>query len=767
MAGVDVDQTILVKDLSTKSVVLYPSHAHVTRDINDVMLKQGVNTIEIFGLAPTVDEHSIQVDGRGAATIVDLSVELVPNPDDFEEFYMVADDPSNENSDPEESPDNDNEPDDVKKLKSTLKALRMELLHAKEDENSVNQRLLVLDTYYRSIDARYYKPEQIPSVMQKYAEDRAAIQKDLHAVSKTIGELKQKISKSEKSKPSKKIRRIEDKQKKIKERRKTKGDEKARYIEAERLRFWPKKVYRIMLQLETTIETPTTSRKESVSSVTLSRAAISPLKDIDTTKGSSPSTAISLSLSYITQQAQWGPRYDITIDSTQKTATIVYRTEFINHTSETWKDAKVSFSNSQTSYQGVDDIPPKMNPWHIKLGPESDDVDEGLLSLEEVFRPRRKAKAVPHFNRRALFGEDGDYVEPQYDSSAQRQAWHASSFKTQASEGLRSDTSMQQQARTSNRLSGNAALLKVNAMPQASAFGASTTYQSPFESYHPSRFQNASDPPPPAHPSSLNTEIPPSTVAFEESSWEDNGLTTTYEIPGTRTLAPSSQTRRLKVASLHVNSVQLSYIAVPKLRAAVFLRAKLRNPSTSVTLVKGSAGVSLDGSFLGHVDLPRIVPGAPFSVPLGVDPGISVSYPKPAVHRSAQGLFARENAKSYTRSVWLMNTKTRPVELLVLDQIPVSEDEKLRIEVLQPSGLKEGETVTAGMSAREAGAVEGAPTWMKGEKTWGNATASLKKNGEVSWNVKLEKGGACLLRLEYAARTPGTDKIVNVAGEHH
>jgi uncharacterized protein (TIGR02231 family) len=251
-------------------------------------------------------------------------------------------------------------------------------------------------------------------------------------------------------------------------------------------------------------------------------------------------------------------------------------------------------------------------------------------------------------------------------------------------------------------------------------------------------------------------------AAFEEleSTWEDSGLTTTYDVPGVRTFAPSSTTRRHKIASLNASNIKLNHICVPKLRSAAFLRAKIRNPSSSVTLLKGSAGVTLDGSFLGNMTLPRVSPGQVFGLPLGVDPAIHINYPKPLIHRSTQGIiFNKESSQVFNRSIWLNNTKATPVELLVLDQVPVSEDERLRIVITTPRGLvKEGDSVTAGVSAQESSS--GAVSTSK-RTAWGSAVAQLKKNGEVNWQVKLEKAQGCFLKLVYEARLPPSENIVS------
>jgi hypothetical protein len=148
------------------------------------------------------------------------------------------------------------------------------------------------------------------------------------------------------------------------------------------------------------------------------------------------------------------------------------------------------------------------------------------------------------------------------------------------------------------------------------------------------------------------------------------------------------------------------------------------------------------------MSLQRVSPGQSINVGLGVDPAIHVSYSKPTVHRSTQGLFNKESSHSFNRSIILTNTKSTPVELLVLDQVPVSQEERLKIDILQPRGLsKEGDSVKTGQSAKT------------GTLPWGHAIANLKKNGEVAWTVNLEKGQACLLKLDYDARLPSTEAI--------
>ena len=91
------------------------------------------------------------------------------------------------------------------------------------------------------------------------------------------------------------------------------------------------------------------------------------------------------------------------------------------------------------------------------------------------------------------------------------------------------------------------------------------------------------------------------------------------------------------------------------------------------------------------------------------------------------------------------NTKSTPVSLVVLEQVPVSEDERLRVVILDPKGLdREGDRVKLD----------------KGN--WGKGVAIMGKGGEVKWEITLEKGREVKLVLAYEARIPSGQKIIGL-----
>lgn len=271
-------------------------------------------------------------------------------------------------------------------------------------------------------------------------------------------------------------------------------------------------------------------------------------------------------------------------------------------------------------------------------------------------------------------------------------------------------------------------------------------------------------PPPPARASgglvasleetaTLLEPEPEPELSFQDSAIEETGLTTTYDLPGTKSLVPSSTASKQRVAHIAFTNVVFSHTIVAKYRPGAFLKAKLLN-SSKISLLKGPVGLTLDGAFMGRSTLPRCSPGDKFTMSLGIDPTIKVIYPKPEVKRTTGGLFSKENSTAYTRSITITNSRGpssaggKAVRLLVLDQVPVSEDEKLRVEIVQPRGLVEdGAGVSTGVQDGNA----------KNGKDWGRAFASLKKGGEVNWDVELNAGKSVKLGLEYDVSLPAGD----------
>ncbi|SCO05510.1 uncharacterized protein FFMR_13183 [Fusarium fujikuroi] len=784
-----------IRDIGTRSVTLFPTQAQVKREIKDVPLKPGVNEISIFGLSPTIDKNSVTVEGSGAATITGISVEFLPNRELFDEVYPNSDDDDN-NSDSDEEEEEGDPPEvphyrQLLETKTKLIELKDEQQRAREIIGNADERIKVLDIYSKSLDKREgvnisemldtYKQEH-----QKAFEERlVGVQRErdlTEAISKVtkeqmrLNKLGSKFQKKEAKNKARIQKAVQKKQEQRQKRQEEKRKEKER-IRNERSRCWPLFCYTIHIQLEVSSSyTPASSRRESVSSeVELVQRPRSKTADLEET------SSCNLVLSYVTNSAFWTPSYDIQLSTVDSTGTLCFDAGLHNTTSETWENCKITLSTSQATSSSLDEPIPSLTPWHIKLGNRKSPSGEtgafeSVVELQQqaTWRNKKQGPQQPPNFRREMFGLPGqalnDYqlqlmmLEQQNKKRLMMARQEQDSMAPPAPHTfppppppppVPTAAMMQQQAQAQAQAQASQmrppqslGMMTMNHVAQSQQIQQQQQQQQ-FPGMSQMDFSSNFDFDAFLGEDTTMTDAQPS-LEFQNSLVEETGFTTIFDLPGLKTLVPKFTVSKQRVARLQFTNVLFSHTIVAKYQPVAYLKAKLKNNS-KLTLLRGPASLTLDGSFMGQSKIPRCSSGEVFTLSLGVDSAIRVIYPKPDVRRSTTGVFSKEDSSVYVRAVTVHNTRVtakKPIGLLVLDQIPVSEDDRLRVELLSPRGLTvEGPRQATGTPGRETAE----------DKDWGKAMASLKKSGQVSWEVSLNAGKAVKLELEYSVSMPSGD----------
>lgn len=745
-----------VSDLNTRSVTLFPTRAQICREIKDVELLPGTNEITVTGLTPTLDEDSVKVEGSGSAVITDISVESLSNSDIFNVVY-----PSDTEADSEsEDEDLHKEGAAITEAKKKQDNIREKLDKAKEEEFNANQRLKILSSHAKSVSKNKEKTVDIAEFLGQFKDARESASEDLFAAKAKVLDLQKEDDEAEREvkKLIKIAQKAEKKQKRASRQERAKrqaAKEKIRkqreHLRSERIKFWPRTCYSVKITLEVNAMTPLSSRRNSTSS----EAEV--VKIAEQVDGDVELTAAKcdLLLTYITSSACWTPHYDMQLSTTNNTASLCFDAQLKNHTSETWKNCKVSLSTSEATFSGLNSNIPKLLPWHIRLAASKDDGTDITRSNSEEQHRREYALEVnhqtaPYFGRDHLFGVENfslrhdksrrrfagerRYVQQNpsnpYDSSdsdSDSDGHGASRFMVEADED---------KSHLRRRLT--APLMRSMAAPAvAAAASAPQQWNATYAAEDERAFGGQEE----------------ETVDFEESLMEATGLTTTYDLPGTKTLAPRTTLSKQRVARINFSGVIFSHTIVAKYTPVAYLKAKLKNNS-KLNLMPGATGLTLDGAFMGRTQIPRCSSGDMFSLSLGVDPAIKISYPKPEVRRATTGLFSKESSSVYARAIILFNTRasaSKAANMLVLDQVPVSEDDRLRVDVVTPAGLVvDSSLVATGAPLRENNRDRG----------WGTASAKLQNTGLINWDVQLNAGKAVKLWLEYSVSMPSGDGAV-------
>lgn len=163
----------------------------------------------------------------------------------------------------------------------------------------------------------------------------------------------------------------------------------------------------------------------------------------------------------------------------------------------------------------------------------------------------------------------------------------------------------------------------------------------------------------------------------------DMGATSaSFNIANSISLNSGRSEQRVSITVLNLPH-KLNYITVPKLASAAYLQVEATNNS-DYPLIGGKLNVFMDNRFVTSSHLKTTMPKETLKLDLGVDKGITVTY-KPIKRFTEKTGFTNSYDKvTYEYLLTIQNNKKTPQTIKVLDQIPVSENEKITVKQLLP-----------------------------------------------------------------------------------
>ncbi|KAF8332766.1 uncharacterized protein EI90DRAFT_3054326 [Cantharellus anzutake] len=173
------------------------------------------------------------------------------------------------------------------------------------------------------------------------------------------------------------------------------------------------------------------------------------------------------------------------------------------------------------------------------------------------------------------------------------------------------------------------------------------------------------------------------------TAWVKEGaIGSTFEIESPSTIPSGGSSHRVSIASLDLPST-LTWVTVPRKTTAAFLQCNIKNTSPYV-LLAGPSNIFMDGNFVCKSELPNVSPQEDFSCSLGVDPSLRIIYqPQRRNVRTQGGSFLSRTPKrqitSVNQQIRIKNTRPSAISrLIVRDQIPNSQDSRIKVSVVNP-----------------------------------------------------------------------------------
>ncbi len=154
----------------------------------------------------------------------------------------------------------------------------------------------------------------------------------------------------------------------------------------------------------------------------------------------------------------------------------------------------------------------------------------------------------------------------------------------------------------------------------------------------------------------------------------------TFAVSGRATIENTGEMKRVVIDESKLEPTLLVR-AVPKRDERAFLYAKVVLPKTSVFL-PGQISLFRDQTFVGTGRLPQLAGGDEHELGFGMDDAVRIRYAIADEKRGETGLISTSRTDQRNYRITVKNLHERPIAFTVLDQIPASLNQEIKVELI-------------------------------------------------------------------------------------
>jgi uncharacterized protein (TIGR02231 family) len=176
---------------------------------------------------------------------------------------------------------------------------------------------------------------------------------------------------------------------------------------------------------------------------------------------------------------------------------------------------------------------------------------------------------------------------------------------------------------------------------------------------------------------------PPEEIGEQSATVAAAPFQAIFAVPNRLTIPDTGESKRVLLQQDSIEPV-LTVRAVPKVDTKAYLYAKLVLPKGSPAL-PGTVALFRDGTFVGTGTLPVLSPGEDHELGFGADDQVRVRHAISEEKQGETGLISSAKTDSRNFRITIKNMHERAVQLVVHDQIPVSQNEDIKVDLVGPA----------------------------------------------------------------------------------
>lgn len=174
----------------------------------------------------------------------------------------------------------------------------------------------------------------------------------------------------------------------------------------------------------------------------------------------------------------------------------------------------------------------------------------------------------------------------------------------------------------------------------------------------------------------------PEPVQAEEvrAKIETQAFQAIYAIAGRVTVPTTGEAKRVQIDEAQLDPA-LMVRTVPKRDQKAYLYAKMAM-ARGTPILPGQVSLFRDGTFVGNGRLPLLAPGDEHELGFGVDDAVRVRHAVAEEKRAESGIITSSKTDTRNYRITLKNLHERAIPITVIDQIPVSQNADIKVELL-------------------------------------------------------------------------------------
>jgi uncharacterized protein (TIGR02231 family) len=172
---------------------------------------------------------------------------------------------------------------------------------------------------------------------------------------------------------------------------------------------------------------------------------------------------------------------------------------------------------------------------------------------------------------------------------------------------------------------------------------------------------------------------PPPEAAWDTAELVGSDYTQAWQVAGRVDVATDNQPHRFNLAT-HDLDVSLSARTVPRRQPTAWLYAQ-GDYDGEAPLPPGMATLYQDDTLVGQVRFGGVAPGGELASSFGVDDRITVEHELLEDERATEGMIRKSTVLTRSYRISVTSGHARPIDLTVLDQMPVSRDERIEVSL--------------------------------------------------------------------------------------